>query len=163
MTGARIWPGVAPNSGNHRVLELLSDRKWHTTFEMQVGLEVFAHSRLSELRDRGYVFDKRRTGQRGLRMFEWRLLSSPLEAVTNLPGSPASVVVAASSGAATDRGLGNAGLGADGETQSLVAPLDDLHSESTGVQPDLLSLTPAAAAPDRAMGDSQLSFLEAAA
>lgn len=73
------WPGIKPGSGNDRVLNLLADGRWHTTYEIQVGLEVTSHSRLAELRGLGYSFAKRRVqGATGLRMFEWKMVGRPL-------------------------------------------------------------------------------------
>lgn len=73
------WPNVKPGSHNDRILNLLADRQWHTSHEIQVGLQVMAHSRLAEMRDRGYRFEQRRVpGATGLRQFEYRLTVVPL-------------------------------------------------------------------------------------
>lgn len=87
---ARAWPGVKPGSGNARILDHLADERWHSTFELQVGCDTMAHSRLAELRKAHYVIGKRRVpGGTGLRMFEWRLESVPPLAEPGLVSSSA--------------------------------------------------------------------------
>jgi hypothetical protein len=64
-------------SGCERVLDLLSDGRWHPTYDLQVGLGVMCHSRIAELRSRGHLIEKRRTDGHGLHAYEYRLASTP--------------------------------------------------------------------------------------
>lgn len=148
-------------SQNDLILEVLADYQPHSFREIHARIGFCRlNSRISELRNPG---GHRITCDKTGGDFKYQLLP-PLEAASVRRGVAARVGAgAASSGAAGSGSLGNAGRGADGETQSQVVPLDDLHRESTGVQPGPLSLMPAAEAPDRSTGDSQLSLLEAAA
>jgi hypothetical protein len=60
-----------------RILELLSDGRWHNHHELY-ALNVVAHSRIAELRERGHVIDHRRVvGADGEPDYLYQLISSP--------------------------------------------------------------------------------------
>lgn len=65
---------------NDRVLNLLSDGEWHSHHELY-ALHVIAHSRVSELRRRGYVIEIERDGD----LYLYRLASGPTELTTATP------------------------------------------------------------------------------
>jgi hypothetical protein len=87
-------------SGCERILQLLADGRWHSTYELQVGLGVMAHSRVSDLRKRGYLIETRRTSGEGLHANEYRLVAAPDETTAPpIPPSPRDPVAVVSSGA----------------------------------------------------------------
>jgi len=55
-----------------RILALLDDGCWHTHHELY-AIGCVAHSRIAELRRRGYEFDKRRITTGGEQIWEYRL------------------------------------------------------------------------------------------
>jgi hypothetical protein len=60
-----------------RVLALLSNRRWHNAMELY-RLGCVAHSRVADLRKRGYVIESRRLGLPGPdAIYEYRLVSGP--------------------------------------------------------------------------------------
>lgn len=70
------------SSGTARVLELLRDRRWHSSAEIEQACRVTCHSRLSDLRREGHVIQKRRNpGCTGREMFSWRLTAESVEVV----------------------------------------------------------------------------------
>lgn len=64
-------------AGAQRVLELLQDRRWHSSAEIEQACNVTCHSRLSDLRGEGCVIEKRRNrGATGREMFSWKLVAT---------------------------------------------------------------------------------------
>lgn len=98
--------------GWQRVAEHLADGEWHSSFELATQCSVMSHSRVAELRDKGYgVESKRVRGGEGLHAFAYRITSTP-EEVTG--GHPPVSLVAASGADAKDA--------PDGTTSELLAP-----------------------------------------
>jgi hypothetical protein len=71
----------APGSQAGRILAVLADGSWHTTAEIhsRVGGCVL-HSRISELRARGYTIEHKRTGP-GAQGSRYRLLDAPAHVI----------------------------------------------------------------------------------
>lgn len=68
------------STGTARVLELLRDRRWHSSAEIEQACRVTCHSRLADLRREGHVIQKRRNpGCTGREMFSWRLTADAIE------------------------------------------------------------------------------------
>lgn len=98
--------------GWKRVAEHLADGEWHSSFELATQCSVMSHSRVAELRDKGYgVESKRVRGGEGLHAFAYRITSTP-EAAEEL--APPVVLSAASGAEAKDA--------PDGTTSELAAP-----------------------------------------
>ena len=58
-----------------RLLDRLSDGRWHSAAELYFELNVMVHSRVADLRRRGYVVEcERIPGERGARAYRYRLL-----------------------------------------------------------------------------------------
>ena len=64
-------------SQNERILELLSDGRWHDHHSLY-AIGCVAHSRLAELRARGHQIEQRRSVVNGAQIWEYRLTSSPI-------------------------------------------------------------------------------------
>lgn len=108
----------ARKPGWQRVAERLADGRWHSSFELACECCVLSHSRISELRDKGYVIETRRvSGAEGLHAFEYRQTSTPeAESGNGTLGRVAPASLSAS-------GAGEA-TGADGATPAeLPAPV----------------------------------------
>lgn len=77
------WPGrstrfLAPGSQHVRVLEVLSDGRWHTSSELYRRVHCVLHSRIYQLREMGYDIPHRGGGP-GAEAHEYRLASRPGE------------------------------------------------------------------------------------
>lgn len=73
-------------SQNQRILEVLSDRRWHTHHELY-AIGCVAHSRLAELRSRGHEIEQRRQVVSGAQVWEYRLVA-PLRDPSARPSFP---------------------------------------------------------------------------
>lgn len=90
-----VVEAAAPTGGRQpthaeQILAVLADRKWHTSREIHSLVFCILHSRISDLRKRGYTID-RRGGGAGAENHEYRLVATPEE-----------VAAAKDSGAGTD-------------------------------------------------------------
>lgn len=120
-----------------RILEVLADRKQHTAAELyRTGCVL--HSRISVLRDRGYVIDVTRTAGVGAESYLYRLVATPE------PGNP--------------QGVGVSAL----DTASVASRT--LPAEAVSIPGSGVSVTVAdGCLPDAGTPDFQLSFLDSAA
>jgi hypothetical protein len=74
-------------TGTQRVLQLLTDGRWHSSAEIEKACEVTCHSRLADLRRDGHVIEKRRNSNAtGRHMYSWRLV--PQSALAEAAAEP---------------------------------------------------------------------------
>lgn len=114
-------------TGNDRVLQKLTDGRWHTHHELY-SLGVIVHSRISDLRKRGHEIECRRVSEfvpmtRGKRetTYEYRLVRTALE-------GDASRAAAASPSSATQPGMTSP------QTAALEPTSEGRHDGSTSVE-----------------------------
>jgi hypothetical protein len=69
---------TAQPSQSQRILSLLGDHRWHTHRELY-ALGCVAHSRLADLRKRGYEIEKRHHVTNGETIYEYRLPDGEVE------------------------------------------------------------------------------------
>lgn len=84
--------------GWKRVADRLADGQWHSSFELASQCSVMSHSRVAELRGKGYVIGTRRvSGAEGLHAFEYQLVSTPGAEIAEQAGAANTPRVAAAS------------------------------------------------------------------
>lgn len=68
---------AARRSQNDQILDVLADGNWHTSRQIHQHVFCVLHSRINELRDRGYLIEHRGGGA-GADLHEYRLTGWPL-------------------------------------------------------------------------------------
>jgi hypothetical protein len=68
-----------------RLLAILDDGRWHNSADLHRQVFCVLHSRISELRNRGYVIERRGAGA-GAEHYDYRLVGVPGEAGCGVDG-----------------------------------------------------------------------------